>query len=65
MLPLTLQTRVHLAKRRLREQIMSNVKRILCSSLEFNQIALFSMTGLGLSLALAFTCNLGIAAQWI
>ena len=44
---------------------MSNVKRILCSNLEFNQIALFSVTGLGLSLVLAFTCNVGIAAQWL
>jgi hypothetical protein len=47
---------------------MSNVKRILCSSLEcnlFNQIALFSMTGLCLSLALVFTCDVGIAGQWL
>ena len=46
---------------------MSNVKRIVCSSLEcnlFNQIALFSVTGLCLSLATIFICNVGIAEQW-
>jgi hypothetical protein len=44
---------------------MSNVKRAFCSNLEFNQIALFSVTGLCLSLALALTCNLGTAVQWL
>ena len=42
---------------------MSNVKRILCAKLErnlFNQIALFSMAGLALSLALVFGCDLQI-----
>jgi ubiquinone biosynthesis protein UbiJ len=31
----------------------------------FNQIAAFSVAGLAMSLALAFTCDLQIAAQWI
>jgi hypothetical protein len=31
----------------------------------FNQIAVFSMAGLAMSLTLAFTCDLQIAAQWI
>jgi hypothetical protein len=47
---------------------MSNAKRILCSSLEcslFNQIALFSISGFCLSLALVFTCDFGVAGQWL
>ncbi len=31
----------------------------------FNQIAVFSVAGLAMSLALAFTCDLQIVAQWI
>ena len=31
----------------------------------FNQIAMFSVAGLTMSLALAFTCDLQVAAQWL
>ena len=31
----------------------------------FNQVAAFSFAGLALSLALAFTCDLPIPAQWL
>jgi hypothetical protein len=31
----------------------------------FNQVAMFSVAGLAMSLALAFTCDLQIAAQWL
>ena len=40
---------------------MSNVRKIFCSSLEcslFNQIALFSCTGLFVSMALVLACDL-------
>jgi hypothetical protein len=42
---------------------MSNMRRILCSSLEcslFNQIALFSIAGLSVSLALVLAYDLRI-----
>jgi hypothetical protein len=31
----------------------------------FSQIAMFSLAGLSLSLALAFTCDLQVYAQWL
>ena len=31
----------------------------------FNQIAMFSLSGLAMSLALAFACDLQIPAQWL
>jgi hypothetical protein len=47
---------------------MSNAKRILFAKLEsslFGQIALFSVAGLAMSLALAFSYDLQIPAQWL
>jgi hypothetical protein len=41
---------------------------ILFAKLEsslFSQIAMFSSAGLSMSLALAFTCDLQIPAQWL
>ncbi len=46
---------------------MSNVKKIFSSSLErnlFNQIAMFSSTGLAASLSLVLACDLRIE-NWI
>ena len=46
---------------------MSNMKKIFCSSLEcslFNQIAMFSATGLAASLSLVLVCDLRIE-NWI
>jgi hypothetical protein len=47
---------------------MSNAKRILFAKLEsslFGQVALFSIAGLAMSLALAFSYDLQIPAQWL
>jgi hypothetical protein len=47
---------------------MSNVRQLFCSKLEcnlFNQIAMFSVTGLSISLALVLTYNLQIGTQWL
>ncbi|SDS61581.1 hypothetical protein [Bradyrhizobium canariense] len=47
---------------------MSNFKWIVCSKLEcnlFSQIAMFSIAGLSMSLALAFVCDLQIPSQWL
>jgi hypothetical protein len=48
--------------------IMSSINKFLWANPErnlFNQIAVFSVAGLAMSLALAFACDLQIAAQWI
>jgi hypothetical protein len=47
---------------------MSNAKRILFAKLEsslFGQIALFSVAGFAMSLALALSYDLQIPAQWL
>jgi hypothetical protein len=47
---------------------MSSINKFLWANPErnlFNQIAAFSVAGLAMSLTLAFTCDLQIAAQWI
>jgi hypothetical protein len=44
---------------------MSNVKKFLGTKKEFNQTALFSLSGLSLSLALVFTCGVQFAGQWL
>jgi hypothetical protein len=48
---------------------MSGARRTLCSELEcslFNQIALFSVAGLSVSLLLVLVCTLRIAAEpWL
>jgi hypothetical protein len=41
------------------------MSKLFGSSSLFNQVALFSVTGLSMSLALVFTYNLQIGAQWL
>jgi hypothetical protein len=44
---------------------MSNVKKFFGSKREFNQTALFSVSGLSMSLTLVFACGLQMAGQWL
>ena len=44
---------------------MSNVKKFFVSKREFNQTALFSVSGLSMSLTLVFACGLQMAGQWL
>jgi hypothetical protein len=47
---------------------MSNVRQLFCSKMEcslFNQIALFSVAGLSMSLTLVFAYDLQMAGQWL
>jgi hypothetical protein len=44
---------------------MSNVKKFFGSKREFNQMALFSVSGLSLSLMLVYAYDLQMAGQWL
>jgi hypothetical protein len=47
---------------------MASINKFLWANPErnlFNQIALFSVGGLAMSLALIFACNLQIPTQWL
>jgi len=44
---------------------MSNVKKFFGTKKEFNQMAMFSVSGLSLSLGLVFTCGVQFAGQWL
>jgi len=44
---------------------MAMVKQIFGSNSRFSQIAMFSVSGLSMSMALVFHYNLQIAAMWL
>jgi hypothetical protein len=47
---------------------MATINKFLKTNPErnlFDQIAMFSVAGLAMSLALAFTCDLQIVSQWL
>jgi hypothetical protein len=47
---------------------MSSITKFLWANPDrglFNQIAMFSLAGLSMSVALVLTCNIQMSAQWI